>query len=178
MSRISASAGQHAGEELVFERFPLSTIVEDSAGTNGTLFRISGFIRIQRSVHNALTTLLVFAAVVFLLLSMYLCGFGNSYESGVRGRFRRLAGKEGDEGKKDARSRAEEACEMVEEAVSFREAAHTASSGPSPTASEAVSEEKRPRKRKKKASWFEREKALAPQASENAGEGKSFIMTR
>lgn len=175
MSGLLSVAAQHAREELVLDDFLSSTSVEDSGNTIKPSLQVPVYFPCQRPVLNGRATLPAVAVIVFLLLFMYICSLGKSKESGVRGRFRKLSEKEGEEREKDVGSRIEDVCGRVEEAVSFQGAAQTASPGPSPAATKNVFEEKSPRKRKRKTRWLEEQLPVAAQSTKKAREGKSTM---
>lgn len=175
MSGVSSSAAQHAGEELVFDNFLSSPFVEDSGGTIEALLQVPVYLPLKRPIHNARAALPFVAAIVFLLLFMYVCSSEKNSELAVKSRLRRLSGNEGKEKEKDAGSKTEGVCGMVEEAVSFQGAEQTALPEPSPAATKAVFEEERPRKKKMKTRWLEQESLPAALLNKKAREGKSSM---
>lgn len=175
MLGVSWSVAQHAGRAPAFNDFLSSPSVNDSGGIHEASLQIFDNFPFQRPTHNTHVTLPVVAAIVFLLLFMYFCGYKENNESGVRGRIRRVAGTEGKEEAKNAGSKMEDVCGVVEKAVSLKEPAHTAPPRPLPASAEVVFGKEEPRKRKRKTRWLEQDSPPAAQPAKKARKGESLI---
>lgn len=175
----TASAPQQDAKELVVQYIPIpSPLAKHVNGAKRTPQQTNCFFRFRRQSYKTFYFLPA-AAVLLLVLSVYLCRLKPTENVQAWDCIRRLArGEDGKGGKNKAASRASLLCGLLEEAViSSDEEEGSSTHAPPLQRSATLSEgaemnEKRRTKKRKKTNWLEEGATCAAEKARKTGSGE------